>query len=168
VRAAAARDPGEWIYVMDPELDPDEEVPPAGIAGAWKASDDAEGIVEFVPNPGYRPSPTALGWPPAKTRLERYVQLRAAGLIGDRDLIEVLREEPVWVDPSSEHRGGADPVVYYTSPDAARAAGVPRPAELSGARCSVRGDGALRLDTGTLIATLTNGDGGRHGRPMHG
>jgi hypothetical protein len=54
---AAADAAGGWVYTIDPALGPDGDVPPHAIAGAWRVGADGRPTGEFVPNPGYRPSP---------------------------------------------------------------------------------------------------------------
>lgn len=130
LRATARRSPGGWVYAIDPELDRDQEVPPAGIVGAWSISDTGEIVGEFIPNPAYVASPTARGWPVAKCRLERFVQLHAAGLIADSVIADVLIQEAIWVDGptlSSAVEGGF--IRCYTDANAAKIDGVFAPEE---------------------------------------
>lgn len=54
-RAEARSCPGGWVYRIDGRLDPDGEVPPEGIVGAWKVSDGGVLTGEFEANDGYRP-----------------------------------------------------------------------------------------------------------------
>jgi hypothetical protein len=51
----AKRTPNGWVYAIDGEFGPNDEVPPDRIAGAWKV--DAQGNItgEFIPNPNYKP-----------------------------------------------------------------------------------------------------------------
>lgn len=58
--AQARRNPGTWLYEIDPAHDPDGTVPPYAVVGAWQVDDRGE-LGAYTPNPRYRPSPTALG-----------------------------------------------------------------------------------------------------------
>jgi len=51
--AEAKRNPGGWVYAIDPRYDASGEVPPEAIKGAWKV--DLQGNIEgdFIPNPNY-------------------------------------------------------------------------------------------------------------------
>ncbi len=56
MRAAALENPNSWLYVIDPALDPDDEVPPWGVVGAYPVN--AFGQIEdnFRPNGDFRPA----------------------------------------------------------------------------------------------------------------
>ncbi len=57
---AEARDnPGAWVYVIAGGRDPDGEVPPEAIEGAWKVGPDGVIVGDFVENPRYRPAEQA-------------------------------------------------------------------------------------------------------------
>ena len=76
----------------------------------------------------YVASPVARGWPPAKNRLERFVQLHAAGLVDDRAIADTFVEETVWVDASTLSLAGlSDPVACDTDRIEAGADNVPIP-----------------------------------------
>ncbi len=56
-RATARARRGSWVYELDPTvLDPDGEVPPHLIVGAWRSDARGEITGEFRPNPDYRPA----------------------------------------------------------------------------------------------------------------
>lgn len=55
MRAAALANPNSWLYVIDPALDPDGEVPPWGVVGAYPVNERGEIEERFQPNGGYRP-----------------------------------------------------------------------------------------------------------------
>ena len=86
MRESALHNPNSWLYVIDPAFDPNSEVPPWGIVGAYPV--DAFGEIEsrFARNDTYRPSPRALGWPEPTTQLERMIQLAKAGHRAAREL----------------------------------------------------------------------------------
>ncbi len=48
------------------------------MTGRWRSGPDGE-IVEWEDNPGYRPSPRALGWPEPADEVDRAVQLASTG-----------------------------------------------------------------------------------------
>jgi hypothetical protein len=54
-RAEAKNNPGGWVYALDGRYDPDGEIPPQAIEGAWKVDENGEIIGEFIPNPNYVP-----------------------------------------------------------------------------------------------------------------
>jgi hypothetical protein len=55
VIAEAKKLPNGWVYAIDGVRDPNGDVPPERIQGAWQvdANGDVEG--EFIFNPNYRP-----------------------------------------------------------------------------------------------------------------
>src|SRR4051794_11582829 len=81
--AFARENPGGWLYEVDPFFDPDENVPPYGIVGAWSISSRGEITDKFKKNPRYRPSPVVLGFPEPTDPLDAAIQLAASGY-GDR------------------------------------------------------------------------------------
>jgi hypothetical protein len=56
-RAAARANRGGWVYELDPTVgEPDGEVPPHLIVGAWQSDARGEIVGDFRPNPDYRPA----------------------------------------------------------------------------------------------------------------
>lgn len=56
-RATARANRGTWIYELDPTVtDPEGEVPPHLIVGAWRSDVRGEIVGDFRPNPEYRPA----------------------------------------------------------------------------------------------------------------
>ncbi|MFD8706128.1 hypothetical protein ACFV1W_26585 [Kitasatospora sp. NPDC059648] len=53
--AEAARQPGGWVYEIDADMtaDPNGEVPPEAIMGAWKVDDHGRLTGEYEANPKY-------------------------------------------------------------------------------------------------------------------
>jgi hypothetical protein len=91
MRAAARANPSSWLYVIDPALDPDREVPPWGMVGAYPVNQNGEIGEHFRHNPGYRPvaHPRAgrPAPPPGAPGLERLLELVLAG---ERDQAALL------------------------------------------------------------------------------
>ncbi|TCK26007.1 hypothetical protein [Pseudonocardia endophytica] len=54
--ARARANPGSWVYAIDDGHDPDGDVPPEAIRGAWPVNDAGEIDGAFVPNPNHRPA----------------------------------------------------------------------------------------------------------------
>ncbi|MGW6914473.1 type VII secretion system-associated protein [Kitasatospora sp. NPDC054939] len=96
MRAEARKRPGGWLYSIDPGFDPDGTVPGHGVIGAWEIDRTGE-VVGFRPNPNYRPTPMALGFPRPVSELENTLQLAATGYRGDADLVAALLAAEVLV-----------------------------------------------------------------------
>jgi hypothetical protein len=123
MRAAARENPNSWLYVIDPALDPDEEVPPWGVVGAYPVNERGEIEENFHPNTAYRPSPAAATEPD----LERLLELVKAGerdqsvllpaVLGARLLVYAAGPDDGTVTgfPSRRH-GGVVMVPVCTSP----------------------------------------------------
>jgi type III secretion system (T3SS) SseB-like protein len=109
MREAARENPNSWLYVIDPALDPDDEVPPWGVVGAYAVNERGEIEETFHANAAYRPSPA-----PARSSepdLERLLELVKAG---ERDQAELL---PAVL--------GARLLVYAAGPDDGTVTGFP-------------------------------------------
>ncbi|HWM06292.1 MAG TPA: type VII secretion system-associated protein [Actinophytocola sp.] len=79
MRASARANPNTWLYVIDPALDADADVPPWGVVGAYPVTASGDIDTTFRRNTEYRPSPTALRMPEPASDLERTLQLVQAG-----------------------------------------------------------------------------------------
>lgn len=88
-----------WIYAVDPGYAGAEEVPPYAITGGYPADDSGAPDGEFVPNPGYRPSPYALGLPAPANDLEAALQNAATGHGGDLAVRQALLTGTVFIAP---------------------------------------------------------------------
>ncbi|MGH3520501.1 MAG: type VII secretion system-associated protein [Haloechinothrix sp.] len=75
MRANARRNPNTWLYVIDEAFDPDGDVPPWAVVGAYPVNGDGDIVEDFHPNEQYRPSPRALGFPEPEGELEELMQL---------------------------------------------------------------------------------------------
>jgi hypothetical protein len=91
-RAAARQRPESWLYVIDPAFDPDGEVPPHGVVGAWWVDASGEIGGEFKANPNYRQSELARGLALAADPLEERILLAAHHRISDAVLLAALLE----------------------------------------------------------------------------
>ncbi len=75
MRANARANPNSWLYVVDEAFDPNGNVPPWAVIGAYPVNADGEIIDDFHFNDQYRPSPQALGFPEPSSNLEYLLQL---------------------------------------------------------------------------------------------
>jgi SseB protein N-terminal domain len=82
MRAAALENPNSWLYVIDPALDPDDEVPPWGVVGAYPVNELGQIEENFHPNSAFRPAP--------KPALERLLELVKAGEREQRELLPAV------------------------------------------------------------------------------
>ncbi|MFI5776018.1 type VII secretion system-associated protein [Nocardia sp. NPDC051570] len=96
LRREAARNPGGWVYVIDPFFDRDGAVPPHGVEGGWKVDERGE-LTEFQKNAKYRPSPARLQLPPPENKVEAAAQLAATGYGSEADLNAALMVANVYV-----------------------------------------------------------------------
>jgi hypothetical protein len=113
MRESALHNPNSWLYVIDPAFDPNSEVPPWGIVGAYPV--DAYGEIEsrFAANDTYRPSPRALGWPEPTTQLERMIQLAKAGHRAARDVPAAVLDATLLIYQSADGRYAAEGLLAF-------------------------------------------------------
>jgi hypothetical protein len=90
-----------WMYAVDPAYEGAEHIPPYAIAGAYPVAADGTPAEELIPNPDYRPSPRALGWPAPANDLEAAVQNAATGHGDDATVRAALLAGTVFVDPGA-------------------------------------------------------------------
>ena len=90
MRAAALENPNSWLYVIDPALDPDADVPPWGVVGAFPVNEQGEIEEAFEHNAEYRPSPVAVREPDAAAVLEALLERVKAGERDQRDLLPAV------------------------------------------------------------------------------
>lgn len=50
---AARRQPNSWIYELDGQFGPDDDVPPEAIVGAWRVDYTGQIVGSFVRNSNY-------------------------------------------------------------------------------------------------------------------
>lgn len=95
---------GGQVYVIDPEFDPDGDVPGWAVRGYYPVAET--GVLDtagWVSNPDYRPGPLTLGWPRPGNRVERALQLAAAGYQPDTLLLAALAQADVVIPTTAEH-----------------------------------------------------------------
>jgi hypothetical protein len=95
MRAQATTKPGGWLYVVDPAYDGEQDVPPQAVIGGYPVGPDGDVIPDFQANPGYLPTPAALGLTPPASELEATLQLVATGYGDQRELRAALRAAEV-------------------------------------------------------------------------
>ncbi|MFD3627054.1 type VII secretion system-associated protein [Streptomyces sp. NPDC058698] len=78
IREAGRLAPDHWLGVVDLMWSGEGKPPEWAMTGRWRSGRDGE-IVEWEENPGYRPSPRALGWPEPEDEVDRAVQLASTG-----------------------------------------------------------------------------------------
>ncbi|MFI8522132.1 type VII secretion system-associated protein [Streptomyces sp. NPDC085481] len=138
--------PGTWLYSIDPMYDPNGNVPPFAVMGAWPV-DGAGNPGAFQRNPNYRPSPVGLGLPRPTDPVDAAVQLAATGHGPEEAVAAALAEATVYVPDE----GTADVALY----EDAEGRFVPVLTHPSHAPATVPG---LRAVTGAQLAQLLPGD----------
>lgn len=96
-REQARQHPGTWIHAVDPAFEDVEDVPGWAVVGSYRVGDDGEVSEPFAANPGYRPTPVALGFPRPTTALEAALQDAATGHGGDDAVRAALLEATVFI-----------------------------------------------------------------------
>ncbi|MCX5605988.1 MULTISPECIES: type VII secretion system-associated protein [unclassified Streptomyces] len=122
MRAEAARNPGSWVYAIDPFVDSHGRVPPYAIMGAWKVDDDGVITDEFEGNSKYRPSPRTMGMPEPTDPVDSAIQLAVTGYGPEAAISQALAKSSVFLIPDSivglgEHcavAGGSGVVEAFT------------------------------------------------------
>jgi hypothetical protein len=106
MRAAALENPNSWLYVIDPALDPDGEVPPWGVVGAFPVN--VWGRIEepFEPNADYRPSPATVREPNGAAALEALLERVRAGERPQTELLPAVLGARLLVYAASAEDGG--------------------------------------------------------------
>jgi hypothetical protein len=103
MRASARANPNTWLYVIDPALDADADVPPWGVVGAYPVDPNGEITGSFRRNTAYRPSPTALRMPEPASDLERTLQLISSGHVDRAELPAAVLRAPLLLYATSAH-----------------------------------------------------------------
>ncbi|AYN43221.1 SseB family protein [Streptomyces dangxiongensis] len=103
LRAAARRAPDHWLGMVDPEWTGDGPPPSWAVRGEWR-SDAAGEIVQWRENEGYRPSPSARGWPPPTDEVDEAVQLAVTGYGPAEEVTRRLAEAEVAVPVGPDGR----------------------------------------------------------------
>jgi hypothetical protein len=97
LRAQARRAPGSWLYSIDPAYDPDGEVPPHAILGAWPVDEHGE-PGEFLPNPQYRPSPGTA----ATDSVDAAIRQAAAGRGPVAAVLDAMADHTVYLPANAD------------------------------------------------------------------
>jgi hypothetical protein len=97
MRANARANPNSWLYVVDEAFDPNGNVPPWAVIGAYPVNADGEIIDDFHFNDQYRPSPQALGFPEPSSNLEYLLQLIHTQHRPPEDLAPAVLDEELFV-----------------------------------------------------------------------
>ena len=111
MRASARAHPNTWLYVVDPALDAEADVPPWGVVGAYPVDANGEITGTFRRNTAYRPSPAALRMPEPASDLERTLQLISSGHVAREELPAAVLRAPL--------------LLYATSPEDRSVTGFP-------------------------------------------
>lgn len=90
LRQTAHNNPGSWLYAVDPAVDPEGDVPPYALIGAWQVDDQGEVADEFTHNQDYRPSPQALGLDRPTDPVDAALQRAATGYGHEEDALVLL------------------------------------------------------------------------------
>lgn len=53
VISEAKKNPNGWVYKIEGDYGPDDDIPPEAIVGALKVNQDGEIVGDFIPNPNY-------------------------------------------------------------------------------------------------------------------
>jgi hypothetical protein len=122
MRESARRQPGTWLYAIDPFFKPDSAVPPYGVIGAWQVDNRGEITGEFQANPNYRPSPVAQGFPQPADEIDKLVQLVVTGYAPPTELTTAVARYELTVFSRTDgsiyaiqHPDGLDIVQAFTS-----------------------------------------------------
>ncbi|MEV6374332.1 type VII secretion system-associated protein [Micromonospora musae] len=97
MRRQAKQAPESWIYAVDPAFEGGGDVPGWAVVGAYRVDERGEIGDDFQPNPNYRPTPLALGFPAPANELENALQLAVTGLGGDDEVRRALLDATVFV-----------------------------------------------------------------------
>jgi hypothetical protein len=127
LREQARAAPGQNIFVIDPEFDPDGPVPGWAVRGYYPSSTAGVPVGDgWVPNPRYRPGPLTRGWPQPRNHVERALQLVAAGYRPMSVLLAALTAAQVVIPTTPQQpdgipvvvgEDGADLLTVFSIPD---------------------------------------------------
>lgn len=96
VREAARLAPDHWLGAVDPGWRGEGPPPRWAVIGEWRSGASGE-VEEWLPNDGYRPSPSALGWPEPTDPVDAAVQLAVTGYGPEEDAVRALASARVTV-----------------------------------------------------------------------
>ncbi|MEV4319762.1 glycohydrolase toxin TNT-related protein [Actinocrispum sp. NPDC049592] len=125
MRAAAARNPGGWVYCADPDVDPRyiEGMPLPVMLGGYKVGPDGQFTGETYLNEEYRPSPRRRGYPEPQTDFELVLGFVAAGWLPQDRVLPAALNSPFLLETDGNNglRVGVDNngrrfLTVYSSP----------------------------------------------------
>lgn len=106
LRERARQSPGSWVCPVDPAFQDAEDVPDWAVLGAYRVDENGEIAGEFTPNPNYRPSPVAVGFPAPANPLEQALQNAATGHGGGDEVRTALRDATIFTPFGPSLNGG--------------------------------------------------------------
>ncbi|MFF2730266.1 type VII secretion system-associated protein [Streptomyces sp. NPDC058008] len=129
IQEAARAAPDHWFGMVDPAWQGEEAPPDWAVVGQYRS--DADGaVVEWRYNDGYRPSPSANGWPPPTDPVDEAIQLAATGYGPEDEVFRLLADAEVSVLLAPDGRpveacgpDGSPVVPVFTSGPQLRAGG---------------------------------------------
>jgi hypothetical protein len=116
LREWARQTPGGWIYAVDPAFEDARAVPGWAVAGAYRVDERGDIEDELVPNPNYRPSPAALGFPTPANEVEAAMQRAVTGHGDDTAVRTALLAATVFVPDTPEQGRSADAAAELGQP----------------------------------------------------
>ncbi|MCW2615169.1 MAG: draG3 [Frankiales bacterium] len=128
MREHAKVQPNSWLYVLDPAADPDAEVPPELVVGAYPVDEHGELLEDFQHNPRYAPSEV----PEPTDPLDAALHELASGRGSREAVLALLRTAELMLLDTAE-----DGLVLHTTPegrDVVQAFSSPAHAHASGAQ----------------------------------
>ena len=125
MRAEAARTPGGWVYIADPDVDPRfiAGMPLPVLLGGYKVGEDGQFTGETFVNEDYRPSPRRRGYPEPQTDFELVLGYVAAGWLPQDRMVPAMLDAPFLLETDgndglrvAEDDNGKRFLVVYSSP----------------------------------------------------
>ena len=135
---------GSWIYFVDSGYDPEGDVPPYAVIGAWPVDEHGQ-LGAFTGNPEYRPTPAVLDMDSPTDSVDAALQLAATGHGPDSDVVSALAEAAVYLPADPD----GDPIAYRDDDGAEFVTIFSDPSKAPSAVGEL-----IRLDIPTLLSVL--------------